>query len=112
VLVVAPGLGDRAAELLEMPVMLAVSALAARWVAARLAVPSAASPRLAMGALALALMLAAEFGLVLQLRGMTVAEYLATRDPVAGAAYYASLLAFALLPWWLGRREARRAADR
>jgi uncharacterized membrane protein len=43
---------------------------------------------------------------------MTLADYLATRDPVAGTAYYASLLVFALLPWWLGRREARLAVRR
>jgi len=58
--------------------------LAARWVTRRLAVPSSAGARLGMGTLAGVLLLAAEFALVLPLRGLTLAEYLATRDPVAG----------------------------
>jgi len=40
-------------------------------------------------------LLAAEFLLVLQLRGLSVAEYIASRDPVAGTAYGLSLLVFA-----------------
>ena len=43
-------------------------------------------------------MLAAEFGLVLALRGITFAQYFATRDPVSGTAYYLMLLLFAVLP--------------
>lgn len=108
VLWLAPALGDRAAELTELPLMLLASALAARWTCARVQVPSAPGPRLAMGGLALLLLLALEFGVVLALRGQTVAENLAGRDPVSGAAYALSLLAFGLLPWWLGRREVRR----
>ncbi len=103
----APALGDRWAELLELPVMVAASALAARATCGRLGVPSAPGRRLSMGALALAMLLAVEFTVVLGLRDQTVAENLAGRDPVSGVAYALALLAFALLPWWLGRREAR-----
>ena len=93
-----PRLGARAAELLELPVMLLAIVAAARWVLRRLAVPASAAARLAMGGVALALMLAAEFGLVLNLRGMSIEQYLATRDPVSGTAYYLSLCVFALIP--------------
>ena len=93
-----PRLGARAAELLELPVMLLAIVAAARWVLRRLAVPASAAARLAMGGVALALMLAAEFGLVLSLRGMSIEQYLATRDPVSGTAYYLSLCVFALIP--------------
>lgn len=93
-----PRLGARAAELLELPVMLLAIVAAARWVLRRLAVPASAAARLAMGGIALALMLAAEFGLVLSLRGMSIEQYLATRDPVSGTAYYLSLCVFALIP--------------
>jgi hypothetical protein len=93
-----PRLGARAAELLELPVMLLAIVAAARWVLRRLAVPASAAARLAMGGIALALMLAAEFGLVLNLRGMSIEQYLATRDPVSGTAYYLSLCVFALIP--------------
>ena len=45
-----------------------------------------------------ALMLAAEFGLVLRIRGISVRQYLATRDRVSGAAYYVMLIVFAVMP--------------
>jgi hypothetical protein len=101
-----PRLGERAAELVEEPVMLAVIWLAARFLVRRLAVPPAAGPRLGMGLVALALLLAAELSLVHWVRGMPVADYLAQRDPVAGAVYYAMLGVFALMPWWLARLRA------
>jgi hypothetical protein len=104
-----PALGARWAELLELPLMVAASAFAARWVCARLRVPPTPGPRLAMGALALAMLLAVEFTLVLALRGQTIAGNLASRDPVSGAAYALALLAYALLPWWFGRRDAGAA---
>jgi len=99
-----PQFGARTAELMEMPVMLIVIVLAARWVIGRLAVSPAAAGRLAMGALALFLMLAAEFTLVLWLQELSIGEYLASRDPVAGAAYYLSLGVFALMPLFICRR--------
>lgn len=102
-LFVMPRLGARRAELLESPLMLAVSVAAAWWVSTRLAVPAALPARLAMGLEALALMLLAEFGLMLRLRGVTLKTYLAERDPVSGAVYYILLLVFALLPSLVGR---------
>jgi len=41
---------------------------------------------------------------VLGLRGLSLREYLATLDPVAGTVYYALLLAFALMPLFVIRR--------
>jgi len=93
-----PRLGARWAELAELPVMLVVITLAAGWVARRFAIAPRLPDRAVLGLVALALMLAAEFGLVLALRGMTIGEYFASRDPVSGLAYYASLLYFATLP--------------
>ena len=43
-----------------------------------------------------------------RLRGLSPADSLVHRDPVTGALYYASLVAFAVLPWWLGRPGDRR----
>jgi hypothetical protein len=108
VLVVVPLIGDRTAELIELPVMLVVVVLAARWVTRRLAVPVDASTRLAMGGIALALMLAFEFTVVLKLRGMTLRSYIDGFDPVTGSVYYAAQLAMALMPWILARREMSR----
>jgi hypothetical protein len=73
---------------MEMPIMLAVTIVAARWTVLRLSVPMMRSARLEMGCMALVLMLIAEFGFVLWIRGLSIKEYFATRDPVSGAAYY------------------------
>ncbi len=93
-----PRLGTRVAELLEMPLMFVVTVVAARWIVRRLAVPTSIWARLAMGFLALVLLLIAEFSFVLGLRGLTIREYHATRDPVSGTVYYLMLGVFAVMP--------------
>jgi hypothetical protein len=95
---VVPRVGTRTAELMEAPIMLVVTILAARWMVQRLAVPAAASARLGMGCIALLLLLVAEFGFVLWLRGQTIREYFASREPVAGTVYYLILAVFAVMP--------------
>jgi len=95
---VAPRVGTRTAELMEMPIMLAVTIVAARWTVLRLSVPIIWSARLEMGCIVLVLMLVAEFGFVLWIRGLSVRDYLATRDPVSGTAYYLLLIVFAIMP--------------
>ena len=99
-----PRVGTRMAELMEMPVMFLVTVIAARWVIRRLAVPPDFPSRLRMGGIALGLLLTAEFSLVLWLRGLSFSEYLASRDPVSGTAYYLMLGAFAVLPLFIARR--------
>jgi len=59
---VVPRVGTRAAELIEMPIMLAVTIVAARWTVQRLSMPLVWSARLEMGCVALVLMLIAESG--------------------------------------------------
>ncbi|MGA3090481.1 MAG: hypothetical protein ABSD75_17855 [Terriglobales bacterium] len=95
---VVPRVGTRTAELMELPIMLAITIVAARWTALRLSVPMMWSARLEMGCIALVLMLIAEFGFVLWIRGLSVKEYFASRDPVSGAAYYLLLIVFAVMP--------------
>jgi hypothetical protein len=98
VLWLVPHVGNRAAELIEMPFMLAVMIFAARWIVRRFSLSSRARVRLGVGFVALALVLAVEFTLVLPLRGITIGEYFATLDPVSGSVYYALLGLYALLP--------------
>ena len=74
------------------------------WVVPRLALPSMALSRLGMGCIGLGLMVAAEFTLVLSLRGLSVSDYLASRDPVSGTVYYAMLGVFAIMPLLVARR--------
>jgi hypothetical protein len=100
---VVPHFGTRAAELMEMPFMLIAVIWAARWLVRQLAIPSALWARLSMGLIALGFLLIAEFGAVLYLRGMTIAEYFATRDPVSGTLYYLMLGIFAAMPWFISR---------
>ena len=108
VLLLVPVLGARTAELIEMPIMLAIVFVAARWLTRRLAVPPDAGSRLLMGTVALALSLAFDFTVTLKLRGVTLQQYLDTLDPVAGGAFYLALVVMALMPWLLSRRPATR----
>jgi len=104
ILWLVPRLGTRMAELVEMPFMLVVIIFAARWTVQRLVLPPTLAIRLPMGVLALGLLLMAEFILVLWLRGLTIDEYIATRDPVAGAVYLLMLGLFAMMPLLVARQ--------
>lgn len=80
-----------------LPVMLAVMILFAWLIVRWLRVPPAPRVRLAMGLLALAFVLLAEYTLV-HLRGLTLADYFETLDPVTSRLYYVLLGVYALLP--------------
>ena len=104
ILWVVPHFGTRTAELMETPIMLGVIFLAARWIVRRFALPPTPSIRLRVGFLALGLLLVMEFTVVLWLRGLTIGEYLASRDPVSETVYLASLGVFAIMPLLVARR--------
>ena len=101
---VVPRFGARTAELMETPIMFVVTIVAARWVVRRLAVPPKPSNRLGMGCIGLGLMLVAEFTLVLWLRGVSINEYLASRDPVSGTVYYVMLSVLCIMPLLVARK--------
>ncbi len=92
---------------METPIMLVVTIVAARRIVLHFAVPSTPSSRLGMGCIALVLLLLAEFGFVLWLRGLSIRDYLATRDPVSGTVYYVMLAAFAVMPLLLRQNVLR-----
>lgn len=104
--VVVPLVGDRAAELIEAPLLLAAIVLAARWVGRRFGRPDAPGRMLGTGLVAAGLVLAADLAVGVGLRGLTPAQVFTGRDPVAGAVYYSLVAAFAVLPW-LFHRAAR-----
>jgi hypothetical protein len=93
-----PRLGERMAELLEAPVMLvAIVSIASRLV--RTAQRDGEPLHYAQaGVIALLWLLMVECGVVLGLRGLSLADYLATRDVVAGGVYAVLLLVFAAAP--------------
>ncbi|TXG77551.1 MAG: hypothetical protein E6R11_06385 [Rhodocyclaceae bacterium] len=101
---VVPRLGERIAELIEMPLMLLVVILSARFVVRRFHLDATLATRLQVGLIALALLLAVEFSVVLALRGLTIGDYIATRDPIAGSAYAIMLVLFGLMPSLIDRR--------
>jgi hypothetical protein len=104
VLWVVPSLGTRTAELMETPIMFAVIILSARWVVRRLAAPYSPFQRLAVGLVALGLLLVVEFTVVLWLQGLTIGDYMARRDPVAGTVYVVMLGLFTVMPLLVARR--------
>jgi hypothetical protein len=95
-----PRVGTRAAELLELPLMLGASALTARHVVRAHADDRTPTWALGVGGVALALLLGAEVVLGVALRRVSPLQVLFDHDPISGTAYYASLLVFALFPWW------------
>jgi hypothetical protein len=102
VTLLVPRLGERTAELIELPVMVLVCVLAARFVVRRFC-PLGMRQRIGMGGLALAVLVGAELGLTLA-SGQSLASYFTDRDPVAGTAYAVSLVLFALMPALVGAR--------
>jgi hypothetical protein len=81
--------------------MLVAIFLSARWINARFS--GERGRRLAIGLVALALLLLAEVVLGMWLRNLSLAQALLDRDPVSGTVYDLALGVFALMPWLLER---------
>jgi hypothetical protein len=112
VLFIAPEVGTRIAELLEMPVMLAVIYFSARMVTHRFNLPVKSGSRIIAGITALTLMLLAEFSVVLKIQGLTISDYLSGRDPVSGTVYYVMLGVFAAMPFLLKNKSDEKPDDK
>jgi len=99
-----PKVGVRTAELVESPIMILVTWLAARWVVRRFMVPDSISVRLVIGGFALLLLVSAEVAVGVALRGMSASETITARDPVSGGVYLLSLALYGLMPTLTLRR--------
>jgi hypothetical protein len=97
-LLLAPRVGEALAILLEVPVMLAISFGVARWAVGRWRVPARPGPRLAMGALAFALLMVAEVALSTLGFGRTLAEHLARMLRPAALPGLAAQILFGAMP--------------
>jgi hypothetical protein len=95
---VAPCLGATAAVLIELPAMLVISWLVCGWSIRLFRVPEGFRTRLAMGALAFLMLIAAELLLSLGLGNGSVGTFLAVYQTPAGLIGLAGQLAFALFP--------------
>ncbi|MDP2268947.1 MAG: hypothetical protein Q8K46_07230 [Deltaproteobacteria bacterium] len=94
----APGGGRLLGVLIELPVMLGASWFFSLYVIRRFAVASTVAARAAMGGLALALLLLAEFLLGALLFGRTPVEHFALYREASYALGLGAQLAFALMP--------------
>jgi hypothetical protein len=93
-----PRIGERWAELAEMPIMAAAIFVSAGYILRRFPEVRLPGQSLVVGFLALTLAVCAELGLAVVLQSQTLAQYLGSRDKVSGTVYLIMLLAFALMP--------------
>jgi hypothetical protein len=107
VLWLAPRLGEGAAVLAELPVMLGASWLWARHLLVRLPLASAGQA-LAAGALAFALLLGAEFALAVVIFAQSPGAWFAALMRLPGSLGLAGQIGFALIPWATARGPCRK----
>ncbi|MBY6218905.1 hypothetical protein [Qipengyuania aquimaris] len=104
----AEALGETVFVLIEVPIMLAASALAARWLMPHFGIETRGEA-LAMGALAFALLMLAELALATGLSAMTVREWLAEAWDMPGVVGTLGQIVFGLMPLLLvGTRQSSR----
>lgn len=107
VLWVIPRVGLIPATLLELPIILAASWFAARWILRRFAIKSQREA-LTLGMLAFVLLMAAECALAAALVGQTPVQWLADLARPHALLGLAGQVAFALMPWWRARGIGNR----
>jgi hypothetical protein len=106
---VQPRIGDRYAQLLEMPIMLFVIWKSSHFIVSNLSTPNRNNrerqcapsflARFTVGMIALVLMLAVELlGQVWMTGWKGLAAFVFERDPVSGPVYFLSLAALAIFP--------------
>ena len=93
-----PRIGERWAELAEMPIMAVVIFSSAGYLLRRF--PEICTPgrSLVAGFLALLLSVATELALATVLQNRTLAEFISSRDKISGSVYIALLIVFAFMP--------------
>ena len=102
-LVLVPLLGEMAAVLVELPVILAVAWLVCARILRRWPLSPAAA--VGMGAIAFLLLMGAEASLSTLLAGRSLAEHLALYAQLPHQVGLAGQLAFAVIPWIQARRS-------
>lgn len=107
VLVVVPQVGETAAVLIELPVILVLSWFACAWLVGRFAVPARSVDRLVMGVVAFLLLMAGEVGVSVFAFGRTLAEHAQTYQAAGAQLGLAGQIVFAALP--LVQMAGRRA---
>jgi hypothetical protein len=93
-----PRLGEVVAVLFELPVMVALSWLACRWLITHLDVSPKVTARLIMGGLAFAILMAAEFAISTFAFGRSFSDHLDHYRELPALLGLAGQIAFALFP--------------
>ena len=102
---IVPRIGERWAELAEMPIMAAVIFCSAGYLLRHYPQIKTSRQALAVGFLALGLSVCAELALAVVLQNQSLADYIASRDRISGSVYLILLLVFALMPCLRLRRN-------
>ena len=103
---VAPEIGETAAVMLEIPLMLTIAWFACGWAVKKAKVPRRVADRILMGAIALMLLLIAEALLSVTLAGLTLGEHLAGYAQAGPLIGLAAQTLYACFPIIQGRRTA------
>ncbi|MBX9778029.1 MAG: hypothetical protein K2Y71_26910 [Xanthobacteraceae bacterium] len=98
VLVLAPRFGVNAAVLVELPIILALSWAACRWLIKRFDVPPVLTARLVMGGLAFAVLMFAEIGVSVLGFRRTLSAHLEQYRQMHALIGLAGQIVFAMLP--------------
>lgn len=106
VLLLIPILGEVPAVLIELPVMLGISWISARWLIDRFAVPPDFASLGAMGAVGFALLMLAETLLGLLAFGRSIADQTDAALSLPGAMGLSAQVAFGLMPLFVRSAKA------
>ena len=98
ILLLVPQLGERISELLELPLMAAISFFVARWILRKKSSRTSKLQAFFIGIVALGFLLMAELGVLFFVRHQSLSEYIEGRDPISGTVYLMTLLLYALMP--------------
>lgn len=105
ILILEPSVGQRTAELVEAPLMLAVILISGRWIGVVNCRFLSQIQTLSMGILTAFFILSADTAVGVGFRSMTVYQVFVDRDPITGPIYYGLVLIASLAPWWFKSRS-------
>jgi hypothetical protein len=108
VLFLVPSIGERFAELIEMPFMIMAIYYSARYIVNRYSVIKGLFDYIYIGIFALLMLLILELTLVLGLRGISLEQYLSSRDPISGGVYLLSLFIYMLMPLIIAKIDSKQ----
>ncbi|NGZ59267.1 MAG: hypothetical protein CV081_02025 [Nitrospira sp. LK265] len=105
--VVALHIGEKLAEMLEIPNVLLATMIGARWVVDRFTLPPLPGIRLGVGLVALCLMLISEWTVIQTLQSLSFQGYITSQDAAVGTIPIGALGVLTVMPFLVGYRWER-----